>query len=68
MKNVDLKFVIRVLSVFNNFDEPDCEELWWRTDGEYAPVTFLVNCNDIFFWACSDCEEITRENVEIEIC
>jgi len=42
-----------------------CEDIWWRTDGEYAPVTFLVNCNDFFAWGCSDCEELTVEHLHV---
>jgi hypothetical protein len=38
--------------------------IWWRCDGEYAPVTFLVNCND-FFYCAADCEEVTEENLPI---
>lgn len=26
------------------------EDIWWRTDDGYYPVTFLVNCNDLFWW------------------
>lgn len=37
--------------------------LMWRTDGEYAPVTFFINCNDLFYWGCSDCEEITAQDM-----
>jgi len=39
------------------------ESLWWRCDGEYSPVTFFVNCNDLFYWACADCEPFTAEDV-----
>jgi len=38
-------------------------EIWWRTDGEYAPVTIFVNCNDLFWWASADCERLTPENI-----
>jgi len=31
-------------------------DFWWRCDGEHAPVTFFVNCNDLFAWASADCE------------
>lgn len=55
-------FVLRVLSVLASND--GCDDVWWRTDGEYAPVTFLVNCNDVFFWGCADAEHVTRENVD----
>jgi len=38
-------------------------EIWWRTDGEYAPVTIFVNCNDLFWWASADCERLTPESI-----
>ena len=40
-----------------------CDDLWCRDDGEYAPLTIFVNCNDLFFWGCSDCETVTAENI-----
>jgi hypothetical protein len=39
--------------------------MFFRTDGEYAPITFFANCGDLFYWATSDLEKITPENVEI---
>ena len=56
-------FVIDVLAVFAEADEHDA--LWWRTDGDYSPVTFFVNCNDLFYWATADCEKITEENLPL---
>ena len=41
-----------------------CDAVWWRCDGIYAPVTFLVNCND-FFYPAADCEEVTEENIPV---
>lgn len=62
----DFDFIIRVLCAFRAC-KLEHGPLWWRTDGEYAPVTFLVNCNDLFWWACSDCERVTEANiVEVE--
>lgn len=58
-----LAFVRRVLAVYDGFDGPDGSELWWRTDGEYAPVTMFAMCNDLFFWGSADLEKITPENV-----
>ena len=55
--------VMRVLSVTAKYD--DYEEIWWRTDGEHAPVTFFANCNDLFYWACSDAEAITEQNIDL---
>jgi hypothetical protein len=38
-------------------------DIWWRTDGEYAPVTFFVLCSDLFWWGTSDLERITPDNL-----
>lgn len=54
-----------ILDVLDTFGHGMGELISWRTDGEYAPVTFWVNCNDLFYWACSDCEDITPENMPI---
>ena len=39
------------------------ERLWWRTDTKYAPITFFLNCNDLFAWACTEDIEITVDNI-----
>jgi len=57
-----LSFILEVLDAVA-FD--NCDELWWRTDGEYAPVAFFVNCNDLFFWGTSDAEDVTPENIHL---
>ena len=62
MTEQEAAFVLRVLQV-TAFDY--CDDLWWRTDGEYAPVRFFVTCNDVFFWGCSDAVDVTPENVEL---
>jgi hypothetical protein len=54
-------FVLRVLGVVAKYEQHD--DLWWRADGEYAPVTFFINCNDLFWWGTGDCERVTPENV-----
>ena len=62
MHNFDT--VIRAFKIFNGFDGPSSDELWWRTDEEYAPLTLFVNCNDLFWWGCSDCEELTPDDFD----
>lgn len=42
-------FVHAVLSLFSEHDMTAW--LSWRCDGEYAPVSFYINCNDLFWWA-----------------
>ena len=56
------QFIMRVLNLASKYDL--CSVIWWRTDGKYAPITFFVNCNDLFYWACADTEEITPENID----
>jgi len=56
-------FMLRVLTLFASTDSHDL--LFWHTAGKYAPVTFFVNVNDVFHWACADLEEITRENITL---
>lgn len=50
------EFVREVLALFNAFQGPFCHDLWWRMDAQYAPITFLVSCNDFFWWATGDGE------------
>lgn len=59
----DFDTVLRAMRIFNGFNGPSSDELWWRTDDQYAPVTLLINCNDLFFWGCSDCETLTPANI-----
>lgn len=56
---VDAEFVMRVMRGFAMFPNDLCDVLTWRTDGEYAPITFLVDCSDEFAWGGSDCEPLT---------
>lgn len=60
---IDVNFIMRLLEITGGAGM--CDELNWRTDGEFAPVTFWVNCSDLFFWACADAEAVTPENVEV---
>lgn len=58
----DFETIRRAFAVFNGFDGPD--GLWWRTDApEYDPITLLVNCNDLFFWGCSDSEPLGPSSI-----
>lgn len=59
---VSVDFLRRVLAVFA-FD--NCDDLWWRTDGEYAPATFFVLCNDLFEWGTADVEPIRIEDLPL---
>lgn len=52
----------RIFSIFAHFDLGE-HYLFWRFDKEKFSIFAL--CNDLFYWACSDLEEITLENIEI---
>lgn len=54
-------FVLRVLDLIARADLHD--DLFWRTDGPHAPVTFWVNCSDVFDWGCGDLEPLTEERL-----
>lgn len=62
-RTTTLEDAVAVMSLFNGFDGLACDSLWWRTDGEYAPLTLIVNCNDLFYWGCADSERITAADV-----
>lgn len=50
------EYMLRFFQITAKYDDTD---FWWRTDGSYAPVTILVNCND-FFGPGADAERIPR--------
>jgi hypothetical protein len=67
MKEVSKEFILKVLDL-TSFDS--CDSIWWRTDDDskfggedFSPITFFVRCNDLFYWAVSDLEELTPENI-----
>ena len=53
---IDVDFVIDVLLLIRKHDLS--EEIFWD-----EKLEFFVICNDFFYWACSDCERLTRENL-----
>ena len=55
-------FVIRAFRATGFNHESDVH---WSCDGEYAPITLFINCNDLFYWGTADAEEITAENIQI---
>lgn len=51
-----------VMDMLKFIEEEDLGyQFWWRTDGAFAPITFFVNANDLFYWACGDAEEVTPD-------
>jgi hypothetical protein len=62
-KTVPYEFMLEVLQTMAETEDYDM--VWWRCDGTYAPITFLVHCSDLFWWATADCEELTPDNFPI---
>lgn len=54
-----------VYRAFKAADFNNWQDLWWRCDGEYAPITVFILCNDLFYWACADNETVTPENISL---
>lgn len=65
MSEAKLDLILRAFSVFDGFAGPSPEGLWWRTDGDYAPVTLLVDCNDLFVWGSADAETLTEQSINV---
>lgn len=57
------RFILRVMTAFAMFPNDNTDDLMWRVDEQYAPITFLVQCSDEFSWATADCEPLTPENI-----
>lgn len=60
-KKID--FILKVLKLFSDYDVHD--DLFWTFRDDDGPVTLMVNCNDLFWWACADLEEITPKNIDL---
>lgn len=60
MSHHEGSFLLEVLDVFA-FDHT--EDLFWRTDGEYAPVTFFARVDDVFAWGTADLERVDDNDV-----
>lgn len=55
-----------VVSVLDWFGSKELtESLLWRCDGQYAPITVMVICNDLFYWATAEAEDVTAEDVPL---
>jgi hypothetical protein len=55
-----------ILEFLKYADEEELADLiYWRTNDEFAPCTFFVLANDLFFWGSADGEPITAETLPI---
>jgi hypothetical protein len=53
-----LKF-FRLSAISNSYGS-----FFWNFD-EDNKLRILANCNDLFFWGSSDCEELNPENIDV---
>jgi len=55
-----------ITDVLLEIEEQDCYGIiTWASHGEFAPLTFFVNCNDLFWWATADAETLTPEGLPL---
>ena len=54
------RFILDVLKIMADHELQD--SLWWTVKDD--TVKFMVNCNDLFYWATADAEEVTPENLQ----
>jgi hypothetical protein len=54
-----LAFILRVLRLI---DRRECDEIYWWFD-QHDELRFFVNCNDLFYWASADGEDVTPNNI-----
>lgn len=52
-----VNFILEILKL-TSIEVDENISISWRTDGEYAPVTFFADASDLFSWATADCEDI----------
>jgi hypothetical protein len=56
-----MQFTIKLLKLLTDTDLQDIVNIYTIDDIS----TFCINCSDIFFWGCSDEEEITEDSFHI---
>lgn len=60
----ELEFIKRVLEIYS--EEADLHsELFWRVDHPDPGLHLYAMCNDTFYWASADAEEITPVNLSV---
>jgi hypothetical protein len=56
--NEDIRTILEFIASYDLHDD-----VGWRCVGEYWPVTFWFNCNDLMYWGSSDCEDFTIDDL-----
>ena len=55
--------MVKVMKLMSLYDDRD--SLFWRWDEDEKEMMLYVMCNDLFYWATADLEQITHENVDL---
>lgn len=58
----EMSFIKRLLRLTATYDASDV--LSWRFD-DNDKLSFFINCSDVFYWATSDAEDVTPDNISI---
>lgn len=60
----ELEFIKEVMRLFCDDGEwGGNSDLYWRVKGD--KIEFMVNCNDLFYWACADVEPLTESDLPL---
>lgn len=56
-------FELELLQTIFKYDTHD--DLFWNCSGKYAPITFFINCSDVFWWATADLVEVDAARLPV---
>lgn len=56
-------FELELLQTLFKYDDQDA--IFWNCSGPHAPITFFIQCSDVFWWATADLEKITAEDLPL---
>jgi hypothetical protein len=57
------RFMLRVLGAVSAVSDFD-SAIMWQTKGKYAPISFFVDCSDVFVWGCADFEPLPENRID----
>lgn len=57
------QLMVVVMKLMAQYDDRD--SLYWHWDEKEKEMRLFVTCNDLFYWATADLEEITHENIHL---
>lgn len=63
--NNDLAFILKTLKYFDGWNPGRSNDSLYWYFAEDGQLNFCLNCNDLFWWATADSEDITPDNFHL---